>query len=28
VYLDRLQTWAKRRWPRSWSDGDAAEVIA
>ena len=27
VYLDRLQTWAKSRWPRRWSDGNA-EAIA
>jgi multidrug efflux pump len=26
VYLDRLQTWAKRHWPRRWSDAGAAEV--
>ena len=25
VYLDRLQTWAKRQWPRRWSDAAAAE---
>jgi len=24
VYLDRLQTWAKRRWPARWADGDTA----
>jgi multidrug efflux pump len=27
VYLDRLQSWAKRHWPRRWSDGGAAEAI-
>jgi multidrug efflux pump len=27
VYLDRLQTWAKSRWPRRWSDG-SVEAIA
>jgi multidrug efflux pump len=27
VYLDRLQSWAKRHWPRLWSDGGAAEAI-
>jgi multidrug efflux pump len=26
VYLDRLQSWVKRRWPRRWSDGAAAEA--
>jgi multidrug efflux pump len=26
VYLDRLQSWAKRRWPRRWSDGSAEAV--
>jgi multidrug efflux pump len=23
VYLDRLQIWARGRWPRTWSDGSA-----
>jgi multidrug efflux pump len=27
VYLDRLQSWAKSRWPRRWSDGNT-EAIA
>jgi multidrug efflux pump len=26
VYLDRLQSWAKRHWPRHWLDGGAAEA--
>jgi multidrug efflux pump len=26
VYLDRLQTWAKRHWPRRWSDAGTAEA--
>jgi multidrug efflux pump len=26
VYLDRLQTWAMRHWPRRWSDAGRAEV--
>jgi multidrug efflux pump len=26
VYLDRLQTWAMRHWPRRWSDGGSAEA--
>jgi multidrug efflux pump len=26
IYLDRLQTWAKRHWPRRWSDIGAAEA--
>ena len=26
VYLDGLQSWVKRRWPRRWSDGAAAEA--
>jgi multidrug efflux pump len=26
VYLDRLQTWAMRHWPRRWSDAGTAEV--
>jgi multidrug efflux pump len=26
VYLDRLQTWAMRHWPRRWSDAGKAEV--
>jgi multidrug efflux pump len=26
VYLDRFQTWLKRRWPRRWLDGGTAEV--
>jgi len=26
VYLDRFQTWLKRRWPGRWSDADAAEA--
>jgi multidrug efflux pump len=28
VYLDRFQTWLKRRWPRGWSDAGPEEVIA
>jgi multidrug efflux pump len=27
VYLDRFQSWLKRRWPRRWSDAGAAEAI-
>jgi len=27
VYLDRLQSWAKSRWPRRWSDAGAAEAM-
>jgi multidrug efflux pump len=27
VYLDRLQTWAKSRWPRRWSDAGTAEAL-
>jgi multidrug efflux pump len=27
VYLDRLQTWAKSRWPRRWSDAGPAEAM-
>jgi multidrug efflux pump len=27
VYLDRLQTWAKSRWPRRWSDAGPAEAL-
>jgi len=27
VYLDRLQTWVKRRWPQRWSDADAAGAV-
>ena len=26
VYLDGLQSWVKRHWPRRWSDGEAAEA--
>jgi multidrug efflux pump len=26
VYLDRFQTWLKRRWPGRWSDADTAEA--
>jgi multidrug efflux pump len=26
VYLDGLQSWVKRHWPRRWSDGAAAEA--
>ncbi|MGD0501885.1 MAG: efflux RND transporter permease subunit [Steroidobacteraceae bacterium] len=26
VYLDRFQSWVKRRWPRRWSDAGAAEA--
>ncbi|HTV95702.1 MAG TPA: efflux RND transporter permease subunit [Steroidobacteraceae bacterium] len=26
VYLDRFQTWLKARWPRRWSDAEAAQV--
>ncbi len=26
VYLDRFQSWIKRRWPRRWSDGAGAEA--
>jgi len=26
IYLDRLQTWAKRHWPRRWLDTGAAEA--
>jgi multidrug efflux pump len=26
VYLDRLQTWARRQWPRRWSDAAAGEA--
>jgi multidrug efflux pump len=26
VYLDRFQTWIKRRWPSRWADGDAVRV--
>jgi multidrug efflux pump len=28
VYLDRLQTWLKRRWPRRWSDAEPSEAPA
>jgi multidrug efflux pump len=28
VYLDRFQSWLKRRWPRRWSDAGPSEVIA
>ena len=28
VYLDRLQIWLKRRWPRRWSDAEPAEAPA
>jgi multidrug efflux pump len=27
VYLDRFQSWIKRRWPRRWSDAGAAEAV-
>jgi multidrug efflux pump len=27
VYLDRLQSWARSRWPRRWSDAGAAEAM-
>ncbi len=27
VYLDRFQTWLKRRWPGGWSDAETAEAI-
>jgi multidrug efflux pump len=27
VYLDRFQSWIKRRWPRGWSDAGAAEGV-
>jgi multidrug efflux pump len=27
VYLDRFQSWIKRRWPRRWSDAGAAEAL-
>ena len=27
VYLDRLQSWAKRHWPRRWLDAGAVEAI-
>ena len=27
VYLDRLQTWAKNRWPRRWTDAGTAEAL-
>ena len=26
VYLDRLQTWGRRQWPRRWSDAAAGEA--
>jgi multidrug efflux pump len=26
VYLDRLQTWAQRHWPRRWSDAAAPQA--
>jgi multidrug efflux pump len=26
MYLDGLQSWVKRHWPRRWSDGEAAEA--
>jgi multidrug efflux pump len=26
VYLDGLQSWVKRHWPRRWSDGEAVEA--
>jgi multidrug efflux pump len=28
LYLDRLQIWLKKRWPRRWSDADPSEVPA
>ncbi len=28
VYLDRLQSWLKKRWPRRWSDAEPTEVPA
>jgi multidrug efflux pump len=28
VYLDRLQSWLKKRWPGRWSDAEPAEVAA
>jgi multidrug efflux pump len=28
VYLDRLQIWLKKRWPRRWSDAEPAEAPA
>ena len=28
LYLDRLQIWLKRRWPRRWSDAEPAEAPA
>ena len=28
IYLDRLQSWAKRHWPRQWSDAGAAEAAS
>jgi multidrug efflux pump len=28
VYLDRMQSWAKRHWPRQWSDAGAAEAAS
>jgi hypothetical protein len=26
VYLDGLQSWVKRHWPRRWSEGESAEA--
>jgi multidrug efflux pump subunit AcrB len=26
VYLDGLQSWVKRHWPRRWSDSEAVEA--
>jgi multidrug efflux pump len=28
VYLDRFQTWLKRRWPRGWSDAETSQAPA
>jgi multidrug efflux pump len=28
IYLDRLQSWAKRHWPRQWSDAGTAEAAS
>jgi multidrug efflux pump len=28
IYLDRLQSWAKRHWPRQWSDAGPAEAAS
>jgi multidrug efflux pump len=27
VYLDRLQSWTKSRWPRAWSDAATAQAM-